>query len=239
MQHAFWVLNLGVAAVEKESEGVDEEAWAAEFGEGENEPPKPPAAEQDASGLSPLDYIKILHRTLDHPTFRALPDHQQRLYLQLIRHCQGEGKSRIRVTLAEMARWVDRAPNNVAATRKHLIDHKLLRVTVKPDRFQKAQYEVVILRPELESRLTPTEMAHRLDQFTASDLLVLEQQIRTMDPDDREDLRQQIRQHFVAFRASGYELPQADEEKVFRYMAYLKLTGRARIKQQFPQWTSY
>mgnify|MGYP000853187744 FL=1 len=224
---------------QKNPEPFDEEALAREFGEGESSSFDEGSAEQAGSAITPLDYIKLLHRTLDHPDFVLLPANQQLLYLNLLRHCQGNGQSRIRVAIGEMARWVGKTAKNVHLTRNHLIRAGLLRITVKPRQFAKGQYEVLLLKPRVETRLIPVEMAHRIDQFTSSDLSILEQQIRTMEGSVRSEVRADAKTVIHEFRRAGFEMGERAEEKVFRYLSYIRLTGRKRIEERFPDWTEY
>lgn len=226
-------------AMDKETEAFDEEALAREFEDAEDTAPEEEVPEQESTLLSPMDYIKTLHQTLDHPTFRQLPAHQQILYLQFLRHCQGEGKSRVRATIAQMAQWIGRTSKNVFQTRKQLVKAGLLRMTVKPRQFSRGQFEVKLLQPLVGSQLSPMEMAHRLDQFTAEDLVVLDQQIRTMDAKDRRELHEEVEQTCLELQKSGFVLPDGTREKVFQYLAYIRLTGKWRIHSRFPDWTDY
>jgi len=226
-------------AIDKETEAFDEEALAREFEGAEDATPEEEVLEQVSTLLSPMDYIKTLHQTLDHPTFRQLPAHQQILYLQCLRHGQGEGKSRVRATIAQMAQWIGRTSKNVFQTRKQLVKAGLLRMTVKPRQFSTGQFEVKLLQPLVGSRLSPMEMAHRLDPFTAEDLVVLDQQIRTMDAKDRRELHEEVEQTCLDLQKSGFVLPDGTREKVFQYLAYIRLTGKWRIHSRFPDWTDY
>ncbi len=220
----------------KHPEVFDEEALAKEFEESESvpqlvstTPPKPP-------DFNPARFSELVCQTLDHPEFRALPSHQQILYLQFLRHSHGCGTNQVRASIADMAQWVGTRGKNALRARQQLVTAGLLKITVRPRQFLKGQFELRLFSPDTSPRISPDTMIHRFHQFTAEDLAILDSQIRTAEPEVREALLDDTHQLLGDMKRGGFEIPPETETKIYKYLAFIRLTGRWRITSRFKDW---
>lgn len=220
----------------KSSEAFDEEARARECDETESVPPPVGETRPEPPGFNPARFSALVCQTLDHPDFRALPSHQQILYVQFLRHSHGCGTSQVKASIAEMAHWVGTRGKNALRARHQLVRAGLLKITVRPRHFLKGQFEVRLFSSQARPSLSPDRMIHRFHQFTAEDLAILDSQIRTADPEVREALRDDTQQLLGDMRRGGFELPPGTDIKIYKYLAFVRLTGRWRITSRFKNW---
>lgn len=222
----------------KSSEVFDEEGLAREFEESNFDVQSQPIKKNDPAlpDFNPARFAELLYETLDHPVFRALPSHQQILYLQFLRHSHGRGISCLKASIADIAQWVGTRGKNALRARQQLIAAGLLRVTTRPRQFVKGEFEVHLLSPATGSHIAADTMLHRFHQFTADDLAILDSQIRTAEADVRETLRDDARQILSDMKRGGFELPAETETKIYKYLAFVRLTGRWRILSRFKEW---
>jgi len=221
---------------EKSSEVFDEEAIAREFEEPESGAQTTAETHPEPRDFNPARFAEVVCHTLDHPDFRALPSHQQILYLQFLRHSHGCGTSRIRVSISDIAQWVGTRGKNALRARQQLVTAGLLKITVRPRQFLKGQFEVRLFSRENRPRVSPDTMIHRFHQFTAKDLDILDSQIRTAEPEVREGLLEETHQLLTDMKRGGFELPSETETKIYKYLAFVRLTGRWRIASRFKDW---
>lgn len=222
--------------IEKSSEVFDEEAIAREFEEPESGAQTTEETHPEPRDFNPARFAELVCHTLDHPDFRALPSHQQILYLQFLRHSHGCGTSRIRVSISDIAQWVGTRGKNALRARQQLVTAGLLKITVRPRQFLKGQFEVRLFSRENRPRVSPDTMIHRFHQFTAKDLDILDSQIRTAEPEVREGLLEETHQLLTDMKRGGFELPSETETKIYKYLAFVRLTGRWRIASRFKDW---
>lgn len=222
----------------KSSEVFDEEGLAREFDESNFDAQSQPIKKDDSTlpNFNPARFAELLYETLDHPVFRVLPSHQQILYLQFLRHSHGRGISCLKASIADIAQWVGTRGKNALRARQQLIAAGLLRVTTRPRQFVKGEFEVHLLSPATGSHISADTMLHRFHQFTADDLAILDSQIRTAEADVRETLRDDARQILSDMKRGGFELPAETETKIYKYLAFVRLTGRWRILSRFKEW---
>lgn len=220
----------------KSSEVFDEEALAREFEEPDSVTQIASAAQPERLDFNPARFAELVCHTLDHPDFRALPSHQQILYLQFLRHSHGCGTSRIKASISDIAQWVGRRGKNALRARQQLVTAGLLKITVRPRQFLKGQFEVRLFSRQIRPHISPDTMIHRFHQFTAKDLEILDSQIRTAEPEVRETLLDDTRQLVADMQKGGFELPPETETKIYKYLAFVRLTGRWRIASRFKDW---
>lgn len=220
---------------DRDPQMVDEEALYAEYGEKPNEPEQEVTAEDDGPRVSEGDYGQQVRAILDHPRFLALGRDEQLLYLQLHRHCQGEGHSSLRVSLADMSRWVGRAGKNVRVTMRKLREKQLVSLKHGPAAFRKGQYRIHLLEATPSSmNVTALEMGNRIDQLDSLEQSTLNQQIATLPESERTELRREAALLVQDLVAAGFSPLPSLEEKAFRYLAYVKTTGVWRRARRFP-----
>lgn len=220
----------------KSSEVFDEEALAREFEEAESTPHPTSSTQQEPPNFNPARFAELVCHTLDHPEFRALPSHQQILYLQFLRHSHGCGTSQVKASIAEMAQWVGTRGKNALRARQQLVAAGLLTMTVRPRHFLKGQFEVRLFSVQSRPPISPETMLHRFHHFTAEDLTILDSQIRTADPEVREALLDETHQLLGDMKRGGFEIPPETETKIYKYLAFIRLTGRWRITSRFKDW---
>jgi hypothetical protein len=220
----------------KSSEVFDEEALAREFEEPKPAPQLASETQPELPDFNPARFSELICQTLDHPDFRTLPSHQQLLYLQFLRHSHGCGTSRIKASIADIAQWVGTRGKNALRARQQLVAAGLLTITVRPRQFLKGQFEVRLFSPQTRPHISPDTMLHRFHQFTVKDLEILDSQIRTADPEVREALLDDTRQLLAEMKRGGFELPPETETKIYKYLAFVRLTGRWRIASRFKDW---
>lgn len=220
----------------KSSEVFDEEALAREFEEAKPIPQLASEIRPEPPDFNPARFSELVCQTLDHPDFRALPSHQQMLYLQFLRHSHGCGTSRIKVSIADMAQWVGTRGKNALRARQQLVAAGLLKVMVRPRQFLKGQFEVRLFSPQARSHISADTMIHRFHQFTGEDLAILDSQIRTAEPEVRETLLDDTHQLLDDMKRGGFEFPPETETKIYKYLAFVRLTGRWRIASRFKDW---
>lgn len=220
----------------KSSEVFDEEALAREFEEQESVPQLTSETRPAPPDFNPARFSELVCQTLDHPDFRALPSHQQILYVQFLRHSHGCGTSHVKASIADMAQWVGTRGKNALRARQQLVTAGLLKIAVRPRQFLKGQFEVRLFSPQTHPHISPDTMIHRFHQFTAKDLEILDSQIRTAEPEIREALLDDTRQLLVDMKRGGFELPPETETKIYKYLAFVRLTGRWRITSRFKEW---
>jgi hypothetical protein len=220
----------------KSSEVFDEEALARDFEDQESAPQLALETRPVPPDFNPARFSELVCRTLDHPDFRALPSHQQILYLQFLRHSHGCGASHVQASIADMAQWVGTRGKNALRARQQLVTVGLLKITVRPRQFVKGQFEVRLFSPRARPHISPDTMIHRFHQFTGKDLEILDSQIRTADPEIRESLLDDTRQLLADMKRGGFELPPETETKIYKYLAFVRLTGRWRITSRFKDW---
>lgn len=222
----------------KSSEVFDEEALAREFDESNFDIQRQPIKEPESAlpDFNPARFAELVYDTLDHPVFRALPSHQQILYLQFLRHSHGRGVSALKASIADIAQWVGTRGKNALRARQQLIAAGLLSITTRPRQFVKGEFEVHLLSPATDAHISADTMLHRFHQFTADDLAILDSQIRTAEADVREALRDDARQILCDMKRGGFELPPETETKIYKYLAFVRLTGRWRIVSRFREW---
>jgi len=218
----------------EEGEVIDEEVLFAEFGGSANEPEKEAIAEDESPGVSDVTYARQVRVILDHPRFQSLGRDEQLLYLHLHRQCQGRGHSSLRVSLADMSRWMGRAGKNVRVTFRKLRDKQLVTLNISPARFRKGQYKIHPLEETASSSLTALEMGNRLDQLTALEQSTLTQQIAALSPAERAEFRREAAMLMKDLFAAGFTPLPSVEEKAFRYLAYIRTTGIWRLAHRFP-----
>jgi hypothetical protein len=222
--------------IEKSSEVFDEEAIAREFEEPESAAQTTTETHAEPPDFNPARFAELVCHTLDHPDFRALPSHQQILYLQFLRHSHGCGTSHIKVSISDIAQWVGTRGKNALRARQQLVTAGLLKITVRPRQFLKGQFEVRLFSRQTRPHISPDTMIHRFHQFTAKDLEILDSQIRTAEPEVRETLLDDTRQLLADMQKGGFELPPETETKIYKYLAFVRLTGRWRIASRFKDW---
>lgn len=220
----------------KSSEVFDEEALAREFEEPESAPQLASKSQPDPPDFNPARFSEFVCQALDHPDFRALPSHQQILYLQFLRHSHGCGTNHVKASIADMAQWVGTRGKNALRARQQLVTAGLLKVTVRPRQFLKGQFEVRLFAPKTRQHVSPDTMIHRFHQFTGEDLAVIDSQIRTAEPGVRESLLDDTHQLLGDMKRGGFEIPPETETKIYKYLAFTRLTGRWRITSRFPDW---
>lgn len=220
----------------KSSEVFDEEVLAREFEEPESVTQLSSEAQREPPDFNPARFAELVCHTLDHPDFRALPSHQQILYLQFLRHSHGCGASRVKASIADMAQWVGTRGKNALRARQQLVTAGLLKITVRPRQFLKGQFEVRLFSVQPRPHISPDTMIHRFHQFTAKDLEILDSQIRTAEPEVRESLLDDTHQLLADMKKGGFELPPETETKIYKYLAFVRLTGRWRITSRFKDW---
>lgn len=220
----------------KSSEVFDEEALAREFEEAESTPHPTSSTQQEPPNFNPARFAELVCHTLDHPEFRALPSHQQILYLQFLRHSHGCGTSQVKASIAEMAQWVGTRGKNALRARQQLVAAGLLTMTVRPRHFLKGQFEVRLFSVQSRPPISPETMLHRFHHFTAEDLTILDSQIRTAEPEVREALLDETHQLLGDMKRGGFEIPPETETKIYKYLAFIRLTGRWRITSRFKDW---
>jgi hypothetical protein len=221
---------------EKPSQLFDEEALAREFEDPVSAPQLASEVQTDPPDFNPPRFAELVCQTLDHPDFRALPSHQQMLYLQFLRHSHGCGTSRVKASIADMAQWVGTRGKNALRARQQLVAAGLLTITTRPRQFLKGQFEVRLFSPAARQHISADTMLHRFHQFTVNDLEVLDSQIRTAEPEVREALLDDTHQILADMRRGGFEFPPETETKIYKYLAYVRLTGRWRITTRFKNW---
>ena len=220
----------------KSSEVFDEEALTREF-EGQESAPQLASETRPAlPDFNPARFSELVCQTLDHPDFRVLPSHQQILYLQFLRHSHGCGISHVKASIADMAQWVGPRGKNALRARQQLVTAGLLKISARPRQFLKGQFEVRLFSPQTHPHISPDTMIHRFHQFTAKDLEILDSQIRTAEPEVRESLLDDSRQLLIDMKRGGFELPPETETKIYKYLAFVRLTGRWRITSRFKEW---
>ncbi|MGC4097987.1 MAG: hypothetical protein QM706_12795 [Nitrospira sp.] len=222
----------------KPSEVFDEEALAREFDDS-NFDIQPQSVKEHEPALpdyNPARFAELVYDTLDHPIFRTLPSHQQILYLQFLRHSHGRGTSSLKASIADIAQWVGTRGKNALRARQQLISAGLLSAITRPRQFVKGEFEVHLLSPAAGSHISADTMLHRFHQFTAEDLAILDSQIRTAEADVRQALRDDARQILCDMKRGGFELPPETETKIYKYLAFVRLTGRWRIHSRFGEW---
>jgi hypothetical protein len=220
----------------KSSEVFDEEALAREFEEPESAAQTTAETHPEPPDFNPARFAELVCHTLDHPDFRALPSHQQILYLQFLRHSHGCGNSRIKASISDIAQWAGTRGKNALRTRQQLVSAGLLKITVPPRQFLKGQFEVRLFSRQTRPHISPDTMIHRFHQFTAKDLEILDSQIRTAEPEVREGLLEDTHQLLADMKRGGFELPSETETKIYKYLAFVRLTGRWRIASRFKDW---
>ena len=220
----------------KSSEVFDEEALAREYEKPDSAPQLPSESRPEPPDFNPARFAELVCQTLDHPEFRALPAHQQMLYLQFLRHSHGCGTSRIKVSISDMAQWVGTRGKNALRARQQLVAAGLLKITVRPRQFLKGQFEVRLFSSKTRPHLSPDTMLHRFHQFTVQDLEILDSQIRTAEPEVREALLDDTHQLLADMQRGGFELAPETETKIYKYLAFVRLTGRWRITSRFKDW---
>lgn len=224
---------------DRDSHAVDEEALFAEFGGSPNEPDEVLTVEDNGPSISDIDYARQVRAILDHPRFLVLGRDEQLLYLQLHRHCQGRGHETIRVSLADMSRWVGRAGKNVRVTMRKLRDKRLITLQHSPAPFRKGQYRIHPLESSLSSSLTALEMSNRIDQLTTVEQSTLDQQIASLSSCERATLQREASMLMLDLTAAGFSPLSSFENKAFRYLAYVKTTGLWRRARRFPDSVSF
>lgn len=220
----------------KSSEVFDEEALAREFEEPKSVPQLASEKQQEPLDFNPARFSEFVCHTLDNPDFRTLPSHQQILYLQFLRHSHGCGTSRVKASIADMAQWVGTRGKNALRARQQLVTAGLLKITIRPRQFLKGQFEVLLFSPQARPHISPETMLHRFHQFTTKDLEILDSQIRTAEPEVREALLDDARQILTDMKRGGFEFPPETETKIYKYLAFVRLTGRWRITSRFKEW---
>lgn len=220
---------------DRDLQAVDEEWLYAEYGDKDNEPEKEATAEDEGPGVSDEKYGEQVRAILDHPRFLALGRDEQLLYLQLHRHCQGQGHSSLRVSLAVMSRWVGRAGKNVRVTMRKLRDKQLVSLKHSPAAFRKGQYRIHLLEATSSSmNITALEVGNRIDQLNSVEQSTLNQQIATLPDGERSELRREAAILVQDLLSAGFTPLPSLEEKAFRYLAYVKTTGVWRRARRFP-----
>lgn len=220
----------------KSAEVFDEEALTQEFEEAESAPQLASKPRPEPPDFNPARFSELVCQTLDHPDFRALPSHQQILYVQFLRHSHGCGTNHVKASIAEMAQWVGTRGKNALRARQQLVTAGLFKITVRPRQFLKGQFEVRLFSPETRPHISPDTMIHRFHQFTAEDLAILDSQLRTAEPEVRESLLDDTHQLLADMKKGGFELPPETETKIYKYLAFVRLTGRWRITSRFKDW---
>lgn len=220
----------------KSSEVFDEEALAREFEELETLAQPTPSPQAESLNFNPARFAELVSHTLDHPDFRILPSHQQILYLQFLRHSHGCGTSRVKASIADIAQWVGTRGKNALRARQQLVAAGLLKITVRPRQFLKGQFEVQLFSMQMRARISPDTMIHRFHQFSVQDLQILDSQIRTVEPEVRQSLLDDTQQLLTDMKRGGFELPPETETKIYKYLAFIRLTGRWRIAARFRDW---
>ncbi|MDR4470095.1 MAG: hypothetical protein MRJ68_17640 [Nitrospira sp.] len=220
----------------KSSEVFDEEALTRDFEEPESVTQVPTPVQLERPDFNPARFAELVCHTLDHPDFRALPSHQQILYLQFLRHSHGCGTSRIKASISDIAQWAGTRGKNALRTRQQLVSAGLLKITVRPRQFLKGQFEVRLFSRQIRHHISPDTMIHRFHQFTVKDLEILDSQIRTAEPEVRESLLDDTRQLLADMKRGGFEIPPETETKIYKYLAFVRLTGRWRITSRFKDW---
>lgn len=220
----------------KSSEVFDEDALVREFEQSESAPQVTSEDEPELLDFNPARFAEVLSQTLDHPDFRALPSHQQILYIQFLRHSHGRGTNRVKASIADMAQWVGTRGKNALRARQQLVAAGLLKITVRPRQFLKGQFEVRLFSMQARPHISPDTMIHRFHQFTAKDLEILNSQIRTAEPEVRQALLDDTHQLLADMKRGGFELPPETETKIYKYLAFVRLTGRWRITSRFKDW---
>ncbi len=220
----------------RSSEVFDEEALARDFVEPESVAQLASSTRPEPPNFNPARFSELVCQTLDHPDFRALPSHQQILYLQFLRHTHGCGTSRVEASIADMAQWVGTRGKNALRARQQLVTAGLLKIVVRPRQFLKGEFEVRLFSLQAGPRISPDTMIHRFHQFTTEDLSMLDSQIRTAEPEIREALLDDTHQLLGDMKRGGFELPPETETKIYKYLAFVRLTGRWRITSRFKDW---
>lgn len=219
---------------------LDEEALLLEFGTANARPEEAgeTEAEPREGGVSSEEYARQVQAILDHPVFRELGAHEQLLYLQLHRHCQGAGHHRVWVSIAEMSWWTQRAGKNVCQTLRRLRENQTTLVTlnVRPRPFKKGQYQIHPLPASPTSHISIQEMSNRIDTLTDQERQILDQQIASLTDSERQKLRNQARLLFKDLVQSGFSPVPSIEDKAYRYLAYISTTGVWRIAQLHSNW---